>query len=243
MLGYKKIFDDCSRKTDVDYDEFRSSQRFYFVCNNEIESVSKYLTIAHDTNADLYKKYLLIEKPTKGYKNSDFVVFDNLDAQHLMLSTWVFDKITIKNKTVIEIGGGFGNFFRINQWQPFNQWIIYDLPFVQELQKWYLSDILTDRLKYAKAYTETTTIDVVDNVQLALVVHSLSEFDIDTFINYLPILTKCNYILYVKNNEYPCKQLLNIKDAFLLEFCSVVDTLTYDNGHVTAVLYKTNLVD
>jgi hypothetical protein len=78
-------------------------------------------------------------------------------------------------QTIVEIGGGYGNWVYLNRAKDFDTWVTIDLPHVSELQKWYLSEtgVNMDRWKavWAYDYAEVESL----NVGLVIGAHSLSE--------------------------------------------------------------------
>ena len=127
-------------KSDINFSDFRSNPIFQFVTHNGQLDFSA-LIEAHEQDENLLSKYLDIPKSDLGYgKNLEYKFLDRADSRHIMMST-IITSYKKDFNTIVEIGGGYGNWYRLNRnIMEFKKWYIIDLPFVLDLQKWYLKN-------------------------------------------------------------------------------------------------------
>lgn len=197
------------------------------------------LDIAKKINLDLANAYINIPKPKIGYSNEDsYVPIDAIDSRHIMMSTFIVHHLGKKIDSIIEIGGGFGNWARINsEIIDFKTWEIIDLDFVLPLQKWFLTNTINsiDKLIFLDAFEKKEP----KFRDLCIAAHSLSEMALDIFKNYLnDVLLNSNFIFYATHKSLPSKELVDIKLELLSENFSIVDTVESEKGKVLNILYK-----
>ena len=189
-------------KSDINFSDFRSNPIFQFVTHNGQLDFSA-LIEAHEQDENLLSKYLDIPKSDLGYgENLEYKFLDRADSRHIMMST-IITSYKKDFNTIVEIGGGYGNWYRLNRnIMEFKKWYIIDLPFVLDLQKWYLKNEVNkiDRLRFISAYeTENICSNLVDkqNIDIVIGTHSLSEMSMKDFIFYYDnIIKKSSYLFY-----------------------------------------------
>lgn len=156
-------------------------------------------------------------KPTLGYaRPTDFCPLDMVDSRHIMMiaiiKRWLPDHLS--NLNIVEIGGGFGNWARLCEGQiDYRRWTIIDLPFVNEVQRWYLSSILDDFSKITLIGTDHYPMWKQDKAfDLVIGAHSLSEFSSEIFDDYYEnIVLKSQYFFYATHLAHPNTLLVNEK--------------------------------
>ena len=181
---------------------------------------------------------MLSTRTKVGYTNLSSVHADysNLDSRHIMMSVLLFSNLKQPLDSIIEIGGGFGNWLFLNQNQSFNTWTIIDLPHVLQLQKWYLDKQNID----SKKYNQLSAFDDTDWKTGDLVIgsHSLSEFSFDIFYNYFEkIISKSRYLFYCYHNTMPSPQLINTKLSVINTKFNLMFNVQSENGNVSNCLF------
>jgi hypothetical protein len=193
-------------------------------------------------NLDLYNKY--IEHNNKklilGYENSstNYVKYTNLDSRHIMMSVLLFTWLPEKVENIIEIGGGFGNWLRLNMIHNFKKWSIIDLPHVSELQNWYLKkeNIPTDRYELVTNldYDEWNSLN--SSYDLVIGSHSLSEFKFSIFEDYFnKVILKTKYLFFCYANIY--SDSINEKLVLINNNFKLVNSILSENNVVVNSLY------
>lgn len=198
------------------------------------------LDIAKNINSKLVTTYLQKIKPLLGYSTKEnYVEIDAIDSRHIMMSTIIVNYLGKDIKKIVEIGGGFGNWARINEdIINFDSWTIIDLGFVLKLQKWYLSNVLFDYSKIVFLNAEELDHAIAD-IDLVIGAHSLSEIDLYFFKKYLElILSNTKYFFYSTHVTLPSKELVNYKLTLLDEQFDRVVTVVSENQKVLNILYK-----
>jgi hypothetical protein len=260
MDGYECIFKNAASNYDKDkdkykFDNFRSCLNIYnFILNGDPNPEGTSLTIANNIDRTLFLKYFSIPKPFIGYSSNPekYTICDNLDSRHIMMSCFVVKTLRDigaldKIKTVVEIGGGFGNWCRLHSTTkdiPFDKWIIIDIPHVSKLQKWYLNKVLS---KEDFSKIEFVTTDKYDSwlkrkpetIDLVIASHSLSEISLSAFIKYNETLvkdTKCMFYAYHKDKPHPFlihdKQVIIDKEFDLSNGFKTENDLVYNNFYI-----------
>lgn len=241
LEGFTPIFDDCRNKEKQDFDSFRSDPAFYFLApfrNQVSEPDTEALEIAKEQDEELFHKYMGLSKPKLGYADLEFCQVDTVDCRHIMMSTLIFKHLK-DVKSVVEIGGGFGNWARINlQLQDIDNWSIVDLDFVLELQKWFLQNSLDEDLYSKVSFIEAGNEISNEEIDLVIGAHSLSEISLDLFIGYLPTLKKAKYLFYARHKGMPSVELSNKKLDTLLTMFDIIENVESEGGHVNNYLMK-----
>jgi hypothetical protein len=172
------------------------------------------IEIAKRIDGNLYTKYFVNHIKTLkklGYGNSvDSTnwLYDCQDSRHIMMSICLFTKIPqIANARIVEIGGGFGNFLRLNyKIQEFKSWNIIDIPHIGELQRWYLEKSQIPQELYNIISSDSKPSFDSD---IVIGTHSLSELSWDIFENYFSdIVKRTTYLLYSYHVSRPSESLI-----------------------------------
>lgn len=253
MEGFDPVFQHGNRafnnllnsKTDEEiFESFHSLHDVYgFVHNRDTPPDEEAIATAQNVNEDLYNTYVAHNKNKKplgleGF-GTTFAEYNQLDSRHIMMSVVLFSKISDAPKTIVEIGGGYGNWLRLNSGvQPFTKWTIIDLPYVNKLQKWYLKkceipsatyDVLAAQLYKAKNLTP----------DLVIGAHSMSEFSWEVFFDYFSnIVCKSKFFFYAYHKYSPSKELIDRKVDYLEMFFRPVFSVDSEGGNVANTLYK-----
>tara|TARA_B110000438_G_scaffold101606_1_gene100496 strand:+ start:276 stop:1109 length:834 start_codon:yes stop_codon:yes gene_type:complete len=195
-------YEDIYSKAEINFSDFRSNPIFQFVTHNgQLDFAA--LTTAYEQDELLLSKYLDMPKSDLGYsKNLKYKFLDRLDSRHIMMST-IIASFKRDFNTIVEIGGGFGNWYRLNRTiMKFKEWYIIDLPFVLDLQKWYLKNENNkiDMLSFISAYETNyikSNLGNKQNIDLVIGAHSLSEMSMKDFNFYFNnIVKKSSYFFY-----------------------------------------------
>ena len=216
-----KVVDD-----EIIFNRFRSeNDLFGFVHNGDSPPEESAIVISKNINADLYEMYFknqFINKKILGYEGgfpSNNALYNELDTRHIMMSIVLFENIpkTEEILNIVEIGGGFGNWLRINyQIQNFKKWIIIDLPHLSKLQSWFLKNNSVPDNIY-----ETVSAYNYQNILPYITIgsHSLSEFSWEVFVEYFyKIIINTKYFFYAYHSHSPSKELIDRKNM-LIESC------------------------
>ena len=248
MEGYSHVFNrSISKFNDVTdkeqlFSSFRAEREIYgFTENMDFPPDAEAVSIAEKMNPTMYANYLYLLSGRKavGYdgSTSKYSAYNNLDSRHIMMSVFLFTKLPEPVSTVVEIGGGYGNWFLLNRSQSFTSWTTIDLPHVGELQKWYLAETGVDTHKWslfsAYEYRDCGPVDLVIGA------HSLSEFSLSIFQDYFQrILIHAKYFLYCHHKTLPAPGLLAAKQVLIDSQFTLVDSFISENGKVSNCLYK-----
>lgn len=243
IQGFDHVFETSAQAKKMDYSYFRVDPAFHFLTGvgDQVNSPDgEALKIAAEKNVRLFLRYLSVDKPLLGYGvgKLEFHPLDKVDCRHIMMSTIIFSHIKNRLHNVVEIGGGFGNWARLNlPVVDVGAWNIIDLPFVQDLQKWYLSNALTN-IDYHKLKFHNADSNYDINPNLIIASHSLSEISWDKFIRYGTLLDKTEYLFYAYHRDYPSKDLANLKMSYLSQKFDIVDEVLSEQGMVKNLLMK-----
>lgn len=237
ITGFSSVFNYSQGQEKMPFNCFRSDPAFHFLrpVGDQVYDIdSEALQISNSINEKLTTSYLQVKKPTLGYENIPYFPLDKLDCRHIMMSTILFNYVKAP-KIITEIGGGFGNWARLNiENSHIQQWNIIDLPFVQALQKWYLSDCAKEH--YYKI--NFLTLDSVVKSDVIIASHSLSELSWRDFMSYMPLLNETQYLFYARHKDYPNPELSEIKlDVLKLKF-RIIEQIKSENGNVDNIIFE-----
>jgi hypothetical protein len=244
MDGYSYVFDTAMKiYENVEdkqklFEEFRTNFLVYgFIDNGDIPADIEADTIARMINPKLYSEYRELIKLRKslGYSTPPTHEYSNLDSRHIMMFVILFTNIKDTINTVVEIGGGFGNWRTCNQHIP--SWTIIDLPHVGELQKWFLDEQLVESYNLISAFDyESWASD--KTFDLVIGTHSLSEFSMNIFINYFEkVVKKTKYFFYAYHNTSPSPELINAKLEMIRGSFNEIVNVQSESGNVTNCLF------
>lgn len=251
MNGYKHVFDKAittfasdTRKPEDIFSSFRSERILYgFIDNGDRPMDEEADRIARATNIGMYNQYksLLVSRKQLGYASSSNIHADysNLDSRHIMMFTLLFSQLPEPPKTIVEIGGGFGNWLTLNQHLQFTKWTIIDLPHLGQLQNWYLGQQGVPENRYeivsAFKYDDWATTAVPD---LVIGSHSVSEFSFDIFYAYFTkVISKAKYFFYCYHNTMPSPDLIQTKLQIIESKFILINKTLSENGQVSNSLY------
>ena len=240
-----KIFESINNEEkDNLFESFRTQHSIYgFIDNGDFPPDDCAVKIAEQTNLELYQKYITHNKNKLilGYKNSstNFVEYTNLDSRHIMMSVLLFTWLPEPVQNIVEIGGGFGNWLRLNIIQEFNKWYIIDLPHVSELQNWYLKkeNIPNNKYELITALEYEKWNSTHDNYDLVIGSHSLSEFKFAIFEDYFnKVILKSKYLFFCYATIY--SDSINEKLSLINTHFELLNTVLSENDMVANSLYK-----
>lgn len=253
LSGYKSTFDVCHSNhlklgDEVGFSIFRDDKRVYGFVVAHVKSKRPDLTAigaAALLDPDLCAAYLKRPKCTAGYSHvSSYMPVDIVDSRHILMSTMIFSKIGrwIPGR-IIEIGGGFGNWVRLNSNViRFKKWTIIDLPFVTELQRWYLKQEKIDLENVEIIDTDeylTWRNDLTDPIDLVIGTHSLSELSWADFEDYVShVVCRSRYLFYATQLQLPSEELVAAKLERLDKLFDRLETWSTENGVVLNILYR-----
>ena len=250
--GYKNVFDKSittfnnSSKEKIDiFNSFRSEKDIYgFIDNGDNPFDKEADSIARKINIEMYNMYrsILLTRKKLGYNNSTSVHSDysNLDSRHLMMFILLFSQISEKINTIVEIGGGFGNWLTLNRNQKFEKWTIIDLPHLGLLQNWYLEQQGVDKSCYdiVSAFDYDDWNSKQESIDLIIGTHSLSEFSFDIFSSYFTkVVSKAKYLFYCYHNTLPSPKLIKDKLELIESKFVLVNKTLSEGGNVSNCLY------
>ena len=219
--------------------------RFIHNCDKcpDIEAVE----IAKNIDLELYEKYVKVNQSKKiiGYDSgysSNNASYNELDSRHIMMSVILLKKLgECEIGNIVEIGGGFGNWLRLNnEVINFKKWYIVDLPHLGLLQQWYLDNHNVSREKYeiVSAFSEKEQC-VIQNIDLVIGTHSLSEFSWDIFESYFNnIIVKTKYLFYCYHIYSPSESIIKRKLYLILSKFVLVDSIKSEEGVVENSFFK-----
>lgn len=244
--GFDHVFEESAQAKKLDYSFFRLDPAFHFLTGvgDQINAVDgEALKIAAEKNVNLFLKYLAVEKPLLGYGSGSlaFHPLDKVDCRHIMMSTVIFSHLKGKIPNIVEIGGGFGNWARLNlPVIDLDSWTIIDLPFVQDLQKWYLLNAI-DKNYFWKLNFQNANSDYNLTPNLIIATHSLSEISWAKFIEYGKLLDSTEHLFYSYHKDYPSSDLTKLKMAYLSQKFDIVDEVFSEQGTVRNLLMKSKV--
>lgn len=225
------------------FESFRTERKIYgFIDNGDSPPDEIAVSIAKDINEELYNKYVENNKKKLilGYKNStqEYVSYTQLDSRHIMMSVLLFTWLPQKIENIVEIGGGFGNWLRLNTIQDFKKWTIIDLPHLCELQKWYLEKENIDKSSYEliSAFNYNKWNSKKESHNLVIGSHSLSEFKFEIFKDYFyKILMKTDYFFFCYSIPY--SESIDLKLRLIDENFTLLESVLSEGNKVANSLY------
>ena len=252
MNGYKHVFDRAvsafatdTRVSEDIFASFRLEPILYgFIDNGDRPMDAEADRIAQATSPDLYRLYREVLKGRKQLGYGSIVPihadYSNLDSRHIMMFTLLFSRIQEPLNTIVEIGGGFGNWLTLNQHRLFSKWTIIDLPHLSQLQNWFLQNQGIDRTRYdlVSAF-DYSSLNSQSSFDLVIGSHSVSEFSFDVFYAYFTkVISKAKYFFYCYHNTMPSPVLIQTKlDIIGANFELIGKTLS-EQGQVSNCLYR-----
>ena len=248
MDGYKPLFQDKEDHyiENFDFSNFRERKDIYSFVLGEGPLDWLNFSYAYHQDRILFAKYIGVPKSDLGYgEKFEWTHIDALDSRHIFFSTFIFSYCKdIKN--IVEIGGGYGNLYRLNHSIiNFDKWTIVDLPFVIDLQKWYLGHEVKDlsKINFISAYNYSSIIH--EKFDLCIGTHSISELSWDDFEAYYnTIILNSKYFFYAGHAWNCGADLLNRKLNHILQDFTVVKSWdeafidSYDNNQLYSNLYE-----
>jgi hypothetical protein len=251
MDGYSHVFnksiEEFNKVRDIDtlFCSFRGQRDIYgFTENMDFPPDEEAVAIASKMNPEMYKEYLTLlqGRNAVGYNGSSstYADYNNLDSRHIMMSVFLFTKLPESVSTIIEIGGGYGNWVFLNRNKDFTSWTTIDLPHVGKLQEWYLKETKVDTSKWKKvsAYDYSECSKPVD---LVIGTHSLSELSFELFYQYFQsVIKNAKYLLYCHHITLPSPGLLAAKDILIRSQFTLLNSFISESGNVLNCLYKNN---
>lgn len=238
------------------FEHFQHDDFFHFVSAHRIApagSDSDEEIAARSLNAEIAAALFAIGDSSVGYLPGTLQPGDKTrnTLRHVLMLTLLMNRIgDLSNCEVVEIGGGFGNFVRlIGQYTGFRTWTILDLPFVSDLQAWYLGRTLpTFSVSRNNVDAPIRCIDTEHKNEFALAfqgadvliaTHSWSELPYDKFLWYLHnILPRCRYLLYATQREWPSKELVDRKVELICKQMRPIADVGTEGGEVINVVFE-----
>lgn len=250
--GYQRVFERCERnaaQTDAleSYRTFRDNRDvFHFLTpvrgQRQVPDFQA-LGIAVFTDPPLCAQYMAREKSLLGYASpADYHPCDVVDSRHIMMSTLIFSTLGRRADHVVEIGGGWGNWVRLNETVvDYRTWTIIDLPFVTGLQRWFLSQELTspDKVELVDTDAYPAWRERCGEFDLLIGAHSLSELPWDLFVDYLEhVATKARHFFYATHLRLPDPDLVQKKLRAIEERFDRQRSVLSENGTVDNILFR-----
>lgn len=246
LEGFKNIFLECERKSKVvdlekEIENFKNSGTYHFVtaAAKEVGPIDECaLAAAKQINNELCGKFL-----NKGPSRSGggFNTMDIIESRHVMMSTFIFSNLGLEFNSIVEIGGGYGNWLRLAEnIVNYKSWTIIDVPFVKKLQQWFLSREVQnlDAVNLISTEELDDWLKKFENASLVIGAHSLSELVWEDFEYYYEkILRKSQYLFYATHVNRPSKELVNLKLTRISKNFKEVKTLMSESGNVINRIY------
>jgi len=248
--GFSRLFAECEKRAvDADYSKFRDDPAFWFTVpigaqrdGPDFDALGR----AAAFNIDLCARYMKRPKSVIGYADGKtFQRWDAVDSRHIMMSTLIFGTRAWRDDIhVVEIGGGFGNWVRLNHSVvSYHTWTIVDLPFVSALQKWYLENELGALPAIGVELIDTDAYPawVRSHVGADLVIgaHSLSEFDWDTFCSYFEnVVANARVFFYATQQALPNPDLVRKKLSHIRKRFNQSALVITENGKVGNFIFE-----
>lgn len=253
MDGYSHIFNSAEKAFEQIQNNYSNQLKnfhnekalFGFIDNGDEAPDEEALSIANSINPSLVNRYLSILQKRKviGYPDSYQMKYPNcnhLDSRHIMMLTILFSNIPEDIQSVIEIGGGYGNMFYLqNQIGNFNKWKIIDLPHLGLLQDWCCKELEIDTTKYEiiSAYNYES-----QKADLVIGTHSLSEFSLQIFQDYFDkIIQYSKYLFISYHKRLPDIHLIQTKINMIHSKFELLCSFDSEQGNVANSLYRLKL--
>jgi hypothetical protein len=241
MEGFTNVFTVCEQnKKSEDIKNFRESPTYAFAFQNGPPD-NNAINLMFNINPEYYKHFISVPKGKFGYTpNVTYYPVDVCDSRHMMMSSIILQK-SDSYPHIVEIGGGYGNWTRLNQnIMKYNKWTIIDLPYVLDLQKEYLASENVDmtKMEFVSAYDYKTWTDDEKQFDLVIGAHSLSELSWDNFMEYFDnVLLKTNYLFYATHLTNCGEQLLTAKINKLMEEFDIISEYATERNMVKNILF------
>ena len=225
------------------FESFRTERKIYgYIDNGDNPPDENAVSISKNINEELYNKYVEHNKNKLilGYKNStqEHASYTQLDSRHIMMSVLLFTWLPQKVENIVEIGGGFGNWVRLNMIQSFKKWTIIDLPHMIELQEWYLNKENISKQKYEliSALNYDKWNSKKESYDLVIGTHSLSEFKFEVFKDYFKkVVMKADYFFFCYC--IPFSECIDLKLRFIDENFMLLNSVLSEGNNVANNLY------
>jgi hypothetical protein len=249
--GFASLFAACeARSHAADYSRFRDDRAFHFavpVGSQRLGPDYEALGRAASFDVDLCARYMKRPKSTLGYADeAQYQRWDAIDSRHIMMSTFIFgSRAWPAGIRIVEIGGGFGNWVRLNHSIiDYASWTIVDLAFMSRLQRWYLerevgplADLKVE-LVDSETYPEWNRLSF-DGADLVIGAHSLSELDWATFCEYFDsVVSKAPVFFYATQRARPSVELVNRKLERIRERFTEERYFLSESGQVANILFR-----
>lgn len=239
MTDYKGVFEEALakskeinyRETFSDFHNWPSLYHFIIAPQNQQTEDLGALEQAVKINVDIYAK-LVAKGPSRIGGGSDRL--DGVESRHVLLMTNLISTAGTEWGNVLEIGGGYGNWLRLASGVVnYNTWAIIDMPYILELQKWFLteSNVDLDNVHFTQDSTSIPT--------LVIGAHSLSEFSLEDFLHYYETIRKAKWFFYATQPELPDKELVQKKLAIISADFYTRDFKEYEGGNSRMYLFET----
>lgn len=165
--------------------------------------------------------------------------YNILDSRHIMMSIILWTSLPTPVSRVIEIGGGYGNWLRLNYGvSVFDNWTIIDLPHLIELQARYFQ---AHRIS-SDAYTLISSRDWKDHGlegDLVIGAHSLSEMAFPIFFDYFTnLILHCKYFFFAYHKTSPSEAIIQVKLQLIENNFRVIKSYLSESDKVVSVLYQ-----
>lgn len=237
MRSYREVFDTGEQVAANLGDRYKSvlpewrqhPELFHFIMANDNLLASDYNALALSTGVSSEFTEMLLYRGASGSRET----IDGVECRHILMMTYLQSQLGRNWGNVVEIGGGYGNCVRlVTGLIQYYNWTIVDLPYILELQKWFLKSekISTNRIHFHKAAPESA--------DLVIGSHSLSEFDEETFDSYFEFVSKAKWFFYVSHNSSPSIDLLEYKIQQINKKFVLASSMIYEWGASTMRLYK-----
>jgi len=238
MSDYKGVFEEAKALANtVDYKSYfpdfhNHPELFHFIVAPQhlLNTDGGALEQAKKINYDIYAR-LFLKGPSKIGGGSEQL--DAIESRHILLMTNLINTVGIKWGNVLEIGGGYGNWLRLASGiVDYITWTIVDMPYILELQKWFLqeSDIPLSNAYFTQDSTRVPT--------LVIGTHSLSEFSLDDFLHYYETIRKAKWFFYATQPNLPDIDLVQKKLAIIGADFYTRDFKEYESGNSRMYLFE-----
>ena len=224
---------------------------FGFIYNPSPKPYEESVRISNLINKDLFNKYLEHSIKTKilcGYGEENNIYdssFNELDSMHIMMNTALFSHVILnENCNIVEIGGGYGNWLRLNyNMQPFHKWIVVDLPHVSQLQEWFYTrhSIPKDKYELVLSNNYKEYFNKYNTIDLTICSHSLSEFSWNVFIEYFKEIVIKTKILFYSYHLVNLGDLAKLKINLIEQYFKPIFIVLSENDNVANCVYKNNM--
>lgn len=246
LEGTKNIILECERESKVvdlekEIENFKNSRLYYPVTVAAAETGLRdeyALAAAEQINKELCRKFLN-KGPSRSGGDSDTAGI--VESRHVMMSTFIFSELGLEFGSIVEIGGGYGNWVRLAEnIVNYKSWTIIDVPFVKKLQQWFLSREIQNLGAVNLISTEELGdwLKKFQKADLVIGAHSLSELAWKDFEYYYEkIIRKSRYLFYATHVNRPSRELVNLKLTKISRGFKEVKTLMSESNNVINRIY------